>query len=173
MAEAEQVYKASIEKIKSKKSQGYYYYYLANALNDLFDIYLHEKRFTDAEIVAREAIDLREKKAEKSLSRLTNAYEHLAHIYMIQKRYQDAEPMYRAALTMQHQEPEKGPAVLLNGYRYLGLIFTNSNRLAEGEELLVRALEVRVNFGGRQDLVDQLERESPAAGKNEKQTQLS
>lgn len=91
LPEAEQVYKASIEKCKEWQN------YDLTALDNLFALYLDEDRYTDAEMVALDTIDLMQNKPEESFSRLARAYEHIARIYRMQARYKEAQNVPNSA----------------------------------------------------------------------------
>lgn len=152
--EAEQVYKVCIEKFKKLRESRLLLY----ALEKLFQIYMHEKRFMDAEIIALEAIDLMQKNPITPLVTLATVYESLAYIYSVQKRYEEAQTMYCAIFAMLDKAPGEGTTVLIDSYRGLGLILTAFKKFAEGEELLVKALRlVREKQSTRQDKIEFLE----------------
>lgn len=151
LPKAEQVYKVRIEILKKFQE----YSRCVAALSHLSDIYMNQKRYTDAETVTLEVIDLVMKTAEDSPSCLAAAYQQLAWIYKSQQMYEEAEQMYQTAAEMYANVPGKEHQII-NCYENLGWICTKCNRLTEGEELFVTAMEIAL-LNERQDLIANLE----------------
>ncbi len=80
---------------------------LATSLDSLGEVYLHQRRYAEAEPLHKRALAIREKALGPEHPDFAESLNNLAELYHDQGRYADAEPLYQRALAI--REKALGP----------------------------------------------------------------
>ena len=116
---------------------------IAEALNDLAELYRSQGRYAEAEPLFKRSLAILEKALGPDHPDVATALINLAVLYMNEGRYAEAEPLYRRSLAT--REKALGPdhpdvATALNN---LAVLYKEQGRYAEAEPLYKRSLAIR------------------------------
>jgi tetratricopeptide (TPR) repeat protein len=116
---------------------------LANSLNWLGRLYDNQGRYSEAELLYVQALEMRKRLLGEDHSDVANSLNNLALLYRTQGRYSEAEPLSLQALEMdKHLVGEEHPDVAI-GLNNLASLYQSQGRISEAEPLYVQALEMR------------------------------
>ena len=73
---------------------------MAQSLNNLAELYRSQGRYTEAEPLYREALDLRKQLLGDNHPDVAQSLNNLASLYYYQGRYEEAEPLYLEAINI-------------------------------------------------------------------------
>jgi tetratricopeptide (TPR) repeat protein/CHAT domain-containing protein len=117
---------------------------LAASLNNSALLYISQGKITDAELLYREALEIRHLLfCDTANNDLAASLNNLAELYTSQKRWAEAEPLYREALKIRYllfdNTPNRDLAASLNS---LAELYVSQGKIAEAEPLHQEALEI-------------------------------
>jgi tetratricopeptide (TPR) repeat protein len=121
--------------------------YTRGSLNNLAELYHAQGRYSDAEPLHLQALDLSDEPWDVAIS-LNN----LAKLYKYQGRYSDAEFFYIQALALWERLAGQEHPHFALGLSNLAELYRHQGRYREAERLLVQALELRQHLLGEQHL---------------------
>ena len=116
---------------------------LATSLNNLAALYDTVGRYTDAEPLYRQALDLMEKTLGPRDPNVATALNNLAELYRAQGLYQQAEALHSRSLGIRESSLGPGHPDVAQSLNNLGRVLDLLGRYPEAEKLYVRSLEIR------------------------------
>jgi tetratricopeptide (TPR) repeat protein len=121
--------------------------YTRDSLNNLAELYHDQGRYSEAEPLHLQALDLSDEPSDVAIS-LNN----LAKLYKYQGRYSDAEFFYIQALALWERLPGQEHRHFALCLSSLAVLYKAQGRYREAERLLVQALELSKYLLGEQHL---------------------
>ncbi|MFB8788233.1 MAG: tetratricopeptide repeat protein [Potamolinea sp.] len=115
---------------------------LATSLNNLAGLYNSQGRYTEAEPLYLQALELTKRLLGEDHPDVASSLNNLAYLYKSQGRYTEAEPLYLQALELTKRllgEDHPDVASSLNNLAYL---YKSQGRYTEAEPLYLQALEL-------------------------------
>ena len=115
---------------------------LATNLNYLANLYYSQGRYSEAEPLLVQALELRNRLLGEDHRNVATSLNNLALLYKSQGRYSEAEPLYLQALELYKRllgEDHRNVATSLNN---LALLYDSQGRYSEAEPLYLQALEL-------------------------------
>ncbi len=115
---------------------------LAASLNNLAFLYRSQGRYSEAESLYQQALQMKKRLLGESHPSVATSINNLAFLYRSQGRYSEAEPLYQQALEMRKRllgESHPDVAASLNN---LALLYDSQGRYSEAKPLLQQALEI-------------------------------
>jgi tetratricopeptide (TPR) repeat protein len=115
---------------------------LARLLGHLAFIYRIQGRYTEAEPLCKQALEIRERKLGPDSPRVGHSLSHLALLYRLEARYAEAESLYKRALAI--QEKALGPTHpdVARELRQLAVLYQVQGKPDQAEPLYRRALAI-------------------------------
>ncbi len=123
---------------------------LATSLNNLAYLYYFQGRYSEAEPLFQQALEMNKQVLGESHPDVANSLNNLASFYESQGRYNEAELLFQQALQMKKQvlgESHPGVATSLNN---LALLYNFQGRYSEAEALLQQALQIGKRLLGKE-----------------------
>ncbi len=121
---------------------------LATSFNELAYLYNFQGRYSEAEPLYQQALQMRKRLLGESHPDVATSLNHLAGLYYSQGRYSEAEPLTQQALQMRKQLlGESHPDVATN-LNNLAFLYKSQGRYSEAEPLLKQALQMRKQLLG-------------------------
>lgn len=112
------------------------------SLGNLAKLYISQGKYTEAEPLSAQALDIMEKSFGSNDQYVAVALNNLASIYDVQGRYVEAEPLYvRAMGILEKARGSEHPDVASVGAN-LAHFYTKLGKYAEAEQLLARVLGI-------------------------------
>jgi tetratricopeptide (TPR) repeat protein len=115
---------------------------LSSSLNYLGELYQFQGRYSEAEPLSLQALEIRRRSLPEDHPSLATSLNNVAGLYYFQGRYSEAEPLYLQALEIDRRSlPEDHPrlAIRLNN---LAELYRSQGRYSEAEPLYLQALEI-------------------------------
>ena len=123
---------------------------LAYSLNNLADLYESQGRYSEAEPLYMQALELRKRLLGEEHADVANSLNHLAGLYEYQGRYSEAEPLYAQALALRKRLLGEEHADVANSLNNLAGLYESQGRYSEAERLYMQALELRKRLLGEE-----------------------
>ncbi|MBI4781362.1 MAG: tetratricopeptide repeat protein [Oscillatoriophycideae cyanobacterium NC_groundwater_1537_Pr4_S-0.65um_50_18] len=123
---------------------------LANSLNWLGYLYKSQGRYSEAEALYVQALELRQRLLGEEHSAVANILNNLAGLYDSQGRYSEAEPLYVQALEMSKRLLGEDHPDVANSLNNLAGLYESQGRYSEAEPLYVQALEMSKRLLGEE-----------------------
>ncbi|WP_445245664.1 tetratricopeptide repeat protein [Microcoleus sp. OTE_8_concoct_300] len=115
---------------------------LSSSLNYLAQLYQSQGRYTEAEPLYLQAVEIDRRSLPEDHPSLANHLNNLAELYSSQGRYLEAEPLFLQALEIDRRSlPEDHPS-LANHLNNLAQIYKFQGRYLEAEPLYLQAVEI-------------------------------
>ena len=115
---------------------------MARTYCDLARVFYYQKRYADAEPLAKWALSVRDADKKSSADSVFQCLFTLASIQTAQERYADAEPHFRRALALQEKEFALDHVNLLVTLDRLAFVLRNQGKYHEAEPLYLRAIAI-------------------------------
>ena len=115
---------------------------LLKDLTDKYDMLLQQRRYAEAQVVAKEALNLAEQTFGPDHPATARSLNNLAVVYQAQGKYAEAEPLYRQSLAMDEKILAKNHPQVVQTLNTLAAIYQTQGRYAEAETFYTQALEI-------------------------------
>ncbi|MEP0881380.1 tetratricopeptide repeat protein [Trichocoleus sp. ST-U3] len=115
---------------------------LATDLNNLADLYSSQGRYSEAEPLFLQAIDILQKSLSTDHLRIATSLNNLAGLYYYQGRYSEAEPLYLQALDIHQKSLPADHPDIAKGLNNLAGLYKFQGRYSEAEPLYLQALDI-------------------------------
>ncbi|NEQ39182.1 MAG: tetratricopeptide repeat protein [Okeania sp. SIO3I5] len=115
---------------------------VASSLNSLAILYSKQGRYTEAEPLFLEALEMKKRLLGKEHPDVANSLNDLATLYYFQGRYTEAEPLFLEALEMKKRLLGKEHPDVANSLNNLAALYSDQGRHTEAEPLFLQALEM-------------------------------
>jgi len=116
---------------------------LATSLNNLASLYKSQGRYSEAEPLYLDALEMRKRLFTGDHPAVANSLNNLAYLYDSQGRYSEAEPLYLDALEMRKRLFTGDHPAVANSLNNLAYLYKSQGRYSEAEPLYLDALEMR------------------------------
>ncbi|NJM70582.1 MAG: tetratricopeptide repeat protein [Scytonema sp. RU_4_4] len=121
---------------------------LATSLNNLAYLYDSQGRYSEAEPLCQQALELSKRLLGEQHPNVADSLHNLAGLYRSQGRYTEAEPLYQQALELGRRLlGDEHPSVATSLNNLAGLYYSQG-RYAEAEPLYLQALNMRERILG-------------------------
>ncbi len=121
---------------------------LTNSLNNLALLYYSQGRYTEAEPLFIQALDLRKRLLGESHPDVATSLNNLALLYYSQGRYTEAEPLFIQALDLSKRLLGESHPDVANSLNNLASLYESQGRYTEAEPLYIQALDLRKHLLG-------------------------
>ena len=115
---------------------------MARTYCDLARVLYYEKRYADAEPLAKWALSVRDADKTSSADAVFQCLFTLGSIHQAQKHYADAEPLFKRALSIQEEELTGSHINVLMTLDRLAYVLTSQGKYHEAEPLYRRAIAI-------------------------------
>ncbi|MBD2624907.1 tetratricopeptide repeat protein [Trichormus variabilis] len=115
---------------------------LANSLNNLAFLYYSQGRYSEAEPLYIQALELKKRLLGELHPDIATSLNNLAALYASQGRYTEAEPLYIQALELKKCLPEGSHPDIATSLNNLAALYDSQGRYTEAEPLYIQALEL-------------------------------
>ena len=115
---------------------------LATSLNNLAVLYDNQGRYSEAEPLYLEALEMRRRLFTSDHPNIATSLNNLAYLYHNQGRYSEAEPLYLEALEMRKRLFIGDHSDVASSLNNLAYLYDNQGRYSEAEPLYLEALEM-------------------------------
>nr|NCR06836.1 tetratricopeptide repeat protein [Microcystis aeruginosa LG13-03] len=115
--------------------------HVATSLNNLAALYESQGRYTEAEPLYLEALDLKKRLGDNHPS-VATSLNNLAGLYRSQGRYTEAEPLYLEALDLYKRLLGDNHPDVASSLNDLALLYQSQGRYTEAEPLYLEALDL-------------------------------
>jgi tetratricopeptide (TPR) repeat protein len=118
---------------------------VAQSLNNLGEIYLAQNKFSEAELLFKEARAIREKNLGADHPEVAQSLNNLGELNRLQGKFREAESFYKQALaiTLWKKSPGQNNLELANSFYNLARLYSSEDKYAQAEPLFKLALTVR------------------------------
>ena len=116
---------------------------VALSLNNLAELYYSQGRYSEAEPLFKQALDLRKRTLAENHPLVASSLNSLAELYRRQGRYSEAEPLLKQALELRKRTLGENHPDVASSLNNLAELYKNQGRYSEAEPLLKQALELR------------------------------
>lgn len=116
---------------------------LAQSLNNLAALYQHQGKWSEAEPLFKDALDMRRRLFKGDHSSLATSMNNLAALYEAQGKLSEAEPLYKDALDMLRRVFKGDHPNMASSMSHLAGLYQTQGKLAEAEPLYKDALDMR------------------------------
>jgi tetratricopeptide (TPR) repeat protein len=115
---------------------------MARTYCDLARVLYYQKRYVEAEPLAKWALSVRDADNTSSSDGVFQCLFTLASIHSAQKHFTDAEPLLIRALALQEKELSPGHVNILPTVERLAMVYREQGKYKEAEPLYLRALAI-------------------------------
>jgi tetratricopeptide (TPR) repeat protein len=131
---------------------------LATSLNNLAVLYDNQGRYSEAEPLYLEALEMRRRLFTSDHPNIATSLNNLAYLYHNQGRYSEAEPLYLEALEMRKRLFIGDHSDVATSLNNLAGLYYNQGKYSEAEPLYLDALEMtrRLFIGDHSDVATSL-----------------
>jgi tetratricopeptide (TPR) repeat protein len=116
---------------------------LATSLNNLAVLYDNQGRYSEAEPLYLEALEMRRRLFTSDHPDVASSLNNLASLYKSQGKYSEAEPLYLDALEMTKRLFTGDHPDVASSLNNLAVLYRNQGKYSEAEPLYLDALEMR------------------------------
>ena len=116
---------------------------LATSLNNLAVLYDNQGRYSEAELLYLDALEMRRRLFTGDHPDVASSLNNLAGLYYKQGRHSEAEPLYLDALEMRKRLFTGDHPDVASSLNNLALLYNNQGKYSEAELLYLEALEMR------------------------------
>jgi tetratricopeptide (TPR) repeat protein len=116
---------------------------LATSLNNLAVLYDNQGRYSEAEPLYLEALEMRRRLFTSDHPNIATSLNNLAYLYHNQGRYSEAEPLYLEALEMRKRLFIGDHSDVATSLNNLASLYKSQGKYSEAEPLYLDALEMR------------------------------
>jgi CHAT domain-containing protein/Flp pilus assembly protein TadD len=121
---------------------------VAGSLNNLAALYERQGRYSQAEPLYRQALEMRQRLLGKEHPSVASSLNDLAILYESQGRYSEAEPLFRQALEMRQRLLGNEHPDVAGSLNNLAALYQRQGRYSEAEPLYRQALEMNQRLMG-------------------------
>jgi CHAT domain-containing protein/Tfp pilus assembly protein PilF len=115
---------------------------VATSLNNLAVLYRSQGRYTEAEPLYKQALELTKRTLGENHSDVASSLNNLAVLYQYQGRYTEAEPLYKQALELRKRTLGENHPDVARSFNNLAVLYQSQGRYTEAEPLYKQALEL-------------------------------
>jgi tetratricopeptide (TPR) repeat protein len=115
---------------------------LAESLNNLAELYYFQGRYSEAEPLFQQALEIRQRLFSGDHIDVAASLNNLAYLYLSKGRYAEAEPLYRQALEMRQRLFSGDHPDVASSLNNLAYLYNSQGRYSEAEPLYRQALEM-------------------------------
>ncbi|MGC1393533.1 MAG: tetratricopeptide repeat protein [Coleofasciculaceae cyanobacterium] len=115
---------------------------LATSLNNLAGLYKSQGRYTEAEPLYLQALELRQRLLGDNHPLVAQSFNNLAALYKSQGRYTEAEPLHLQALELTQRLLGDNHPLVATSLNNLAYLYKSQGRYSEAEPLYLQALEL-------------------------------
>jgi CHAT domain-containing protein/Flp pilus assembly protein TadD len=123
---------------------------VALSLNNLAGLYESQGRYSEAEPLFRQALEMRKRLLGNEHPAVALSLNNLAGLYESQGRYSEAEPLYRQTLEMNQRLLEQEHPLVAKSLNNLAALYQIQGRYSEAEPLYRQTLEIRQRLLGNE-----------------------
>lgn len=116
---------------------------IAKSLNNLGMLYHAQTRFTEAEPLLKQALEIRQKVLPPGHPVIAISLHNIGGIYYSQRRFTEAEPLFKQAIEIFLALPHEPTMALAASLNQLGALYQEQGRLKKSESLHQQSLEIR------------------------------
>ena len=116
---------------------------LATSLNNLAYLYYFQGRYSEAEPLFQQALEMNKRVLDESHPSVATSLNNLAYLYHFQGRYSEAEPLFQQALEMNKQVLGESHPDVANSLNNLASFYESQGRYNEAELLFQQALQMK------------------------------
>ncbi len=121
-----------------------------DSIDSLAVLYQSQGRYSEAEPLYKQALQLREKVLGKEHPDTLDSIDGLAGLYQSQGRHSEAEPLYKQALQLREKVLGKEHPDTLTSINNLAFWYQSQDRYSEAEQLYKQALQLREKVLGKE-----------------------
>ncbi|HLO87753.1 MAG TPA: tetratricopeptide repeat protein [Nostocaceae cyanobacterium] len=115
---------------------------LANTLNDLALLYYFQGKYSDAELLLLQSLEIRKRQLGADHPDVATSLNNLAGLYESQGKYSDAEPLYLQSLEIwKHQLGADHPNIA-SSLNNLAALYYSQRKYSDAEPLYLQSLEI-------------------------------
>ncbi|MDB9454430.1 tetratricopeptide repeat protein [Dolichospermum circinale] len=131
---------------------------LANSLNNLASLYYNQGKYSEAEPLLLDALEMRKRLFTNDHPDVASSLNNLAYLYYNQGKYSEAEPLLLDALEMRRRLFTNDHPDVASSLNNLASLYYNQGRYSEAELLYLEALEMtkRLFTGDHPDVATSL-----------------
>ncbi|MEM9771396.1 MAG: tetratricopeptide repeat protein [Cyanobacteria bacterium P01_D01_bin.73] len=117
--------------------------FLGNCLNELGVLYYLQGRYSDAEPLYRQSLEISESQLGSNRPSTAQSLNNLAALYYSQGRYSEAEPLYRQSLEISESQLGADHPSTAQSLNNLAALYYSQGRYSEAEPLYRQSLQTR------------------------------
>jgi CHAT domain-containing protein len=141
---------------------------LAETLNNLAQLYVLQKRYTEAEPLYRRSLGILEKSYGAEHSKVGTAVNNLAQFYVFQKRYAEAEPLLKRGLSIKQKTMGLNHPDVVMTLNNLAALYYAEGRYSQARALYEQARHIalairNINQGLQENVLQGMLRDEPPA----------
>ncbi|AFZ26376.1 tetratricopeptide repeat protein [Cylindrospermum stagnale PCC 7417] len=116
---------------------------LATSLNNLAALYKSQGRYSDAEPLYLQSLEIKKRQLGQDHPDVANSLNNLAALYEFQGRYSDAEPLYLQSLEILKRQLGQDHPDVATSLNNLASLYKSQGRYSDAEPLYLQSLEIR------------------------------